>query len=150
MTSAGRVTSEGHPVTSGGRVTSSLMFVSDLDRSVAFYREVFLCEVTVHAHDAVLLLTPGGFQLYLIARGSGSWHPSGGIGLQCLIWTVDNTEELAAVESAIERRAGATRRFTSAGVTFVGGRDPDGTRVLVAHPCPRELPRSIVDTHLYA
>ena len=29
------------------RVTSSVIFVSDIDRSVDFYRDVFACEVTI-------------------------------------------------------------------------------------------------------
>lgn len=64
------------------RITSSVVFVSRLERSVEFYRDVFSCETTIHERGAALLLAPGGFQLHLIARGDRATHPSGGIGLQ--------------------------------------------------------------------
>jgi catechol 2,3-dioxygenase-like lactoylglutathione lyase family enzyme len=39
------------------------MRVSDLDRSVRFYRDVFCCQVALREPDAALLLTPDGFQI---------------------------------------------------------------------------------------
>lgn len=132
------------------RVTSSVVFVSRLDRSIEFYRDVFSCEVTIRDRDAALLLAPGGFQLYLIARGPSASHPSHGIGFQYLIWAVESDAELRVVARAIEDRGCRTTTYTNGGVVFVAGRDPDGIRVLVAHPSPEELPRSIVGPHLYA
>jgi hypothetical protein len=37
----------------------------------------------------------------------------------------------------------------SGGVTFVEGRDPDGIRVVIAHPSPLQLPRSSLDSRIY-
>jgi catechol 2,3-dioxygenase-like lactoylglutathione lyase family enzyme len=132
------------------RITSSVVFVSDLSRSVEFYREVFSCEVSLVARGAALLLARGGFQVYLIERGSRSVHPSGGIGLQYLIWTVDSQRDLEESLGRLAVRGRRTDSFSSGGVNFVAGRDPDGIRILIAHPSPEELPRSVVDTHLYA
>ena len=76
------------------RVTSSVLFVSRLDRSIEFYRDVFSCTVTIREPGAALLLAPDGFQIYLIARGTRAEHPSGGIGHQYLIWAVGSDAEL--------------------------------------------------------
>jgi catechol 2,3-dioxygenase-like lactoylglutathione lyase family enzyme len=131
------------------RVTSSVIYVSVLDPSLEFYRDVFSCEVTIHDRDAALLLAPGGFQIYLIARGARTPHLSVAIGPQFLIWAVDTATELQELEKAIQSRGGRTDSFTSGGVAFVAARDPDGIRILAAHPSPEILPRSVVSARLY-
>lgn len=132
------------------RITSSVVFVSDLDRSVEFYRDVFSCDLAIQARGAALLLARGGFQIYLIARGSRAEHPSGGIGVQYLIWTVDSQQDLEESSARLSNQGRRTDTFTSGGVTFVASRDPDGIRILITHPSPEDLPRSVVDIHLYA
>jgi hypothetical protein len=127
-----------------------VVFVSDLSRSAGFYRDLFSCEVHIEACGAALLLTPGGFQVYLIARGGTAPHPSGGIGLQYLIWAVDSTKELNDLEQAIQARGGRTYRHTSGGITVLTSRDPDGIRIVVTHPSPVALPRVLIDNCLYA
>ena len=74
------------------RVTSSVIFVSELERSVDFSCEVLSCGATIHDRGAALLLSPGGFQIYLIARTARTWHPSRAIGPQYLIWAVDSAQ----------------------------------------------------------
>jgi catechol 2,3-dioxygenase-like lactoylglutathione lyase family enzyme len=133
----------------GARITSSVIFVSDVDRSVDFYRDVFACEVTIQTPEAALLLAHGGFQIYLIGRSARTPHPSGGIGLQYLIWAVHSAEVLRELDQALRRHGAVTHTYTSGGVTFVAGRDPDGIRILMAHPGPDQLPRSIVVAQLY-
>ncbi len=131
------------------RVTSSVIFVRDIDRSVHFYRDVFACEVTIQKPEAALLLAPGGFQIYLIGRSARTPHPLGGIGPQYLIWAVDSAEDLQELERTLRRDGRVSQTFTSGGVTFVEGRDPDGIRILMAHPGPDELPRSVIGAPLY-
>jgi catechol 2,3-dioxygenase-like lactoylglutathione lyase family enzyme len=132
------------------RVTSSVLFVSRLDRSIEFYRDVFSCTVSIRERDAALLLAPDGFQIYLIARGTRAEHPSGGIGLQYLIWAVESDAELRDIAQALQDRVGRTDSYASGGVSFLEARDPDGIRILVACPSPEKFPRSVVDTRLYA
>jgi hypothetical protein len=86
------------------RVSSSVLFVSRLNRSIEFYRNVFSCTATIHYPDAALLLAPDGFQIYLIARGTRAEHPSGGIGLQYLIWAVDSDADLRNIAQALQER----------------------------------------------
>lgn len=131
-------------------VASSVMFVSQLDRSVAFYRDVFTCEVAIRDQDAALLTAPGGFQIYLVSKGSGTSHASGSIGPQYLMWATDSAAALEHMEGALREHGGAPAyRFTSGGVMFVRGHDPDGIRVVIAYPSPAIRPRSLVGSHLY-
>lgn len=140
-------------MTSGpARVTSCVVFVQELSRSVDFYRDIFSCEVTIQTEQDALVVTPGGFQIYLFARGARAAHPSGGIGLQYVIWGVEAAAELAEIQRALANRPGhyPTSVHTSDGITFLASRDPDGIRILVAHPRPQRFPRSVVDNYLHA
>ena len=131
-------------------VASALVFVADLDRSVDFYHDVFDCQVTLREGEAALMVAPGGFQIYLIEKGGRAQHPSGGIGVQCLMWATDSTAGLAHFEQALRARGCHTHTHTSGGVRFVEGRDPDGIRVIIAQPSPEERPRSALAILLYA
>lgn len=132
------------------RVTSAVVFVSRLNRSIEFYRDVFACEVTIRDPGAALLLAPDGFQIYLIDQGTRAEHPSGGLGHQYLIWAVNGAAELQQIEQTARRSACRTSVYSSGGVTFLAIHDPDGTRVLIAHPGPDRLPRTVLGAHLYA
>jgi len=131
------------------RITSSVVVVSELARSVRFYRDLFSCTVTIESCDAALLLTPDGFQVYLLEGGPNASHSSGGIGLKSLIWAVDSATALTDLERAIQERGLRSYRHSSGGVTFLTTKDPDGIRILVAHPSPAEMPRSLVEPWLY-
>lgn len=130
-------------------VASAVIFVTDLDRSVAFYTEVFGCTVSLHDTDAALLLTPSGFQIYLIGRGRQESHPTGGIGDRHLLWATESRGSLADLRSRLEERSAYTDTHTAGGITFVQGRDPDGIRVVIAYPTPAQSARSVVDSRLY-
>ncbi|MBC9822890.1 VOC family protein [Terrabacter sp. MAHUQ-38] len=131
------------------RLASSVMFVAQLDRSVDFYRDVFRCRVAIRDLDAALLVTTDGFQIYLVAKGGRAQRPSGHIGLHCLMWSTDSVEALENVEGVLRERGGHPDRYSSGGVTFVRGHDPDGIDVVIAHPTPEMLPRSVIAPRLY-
>ena len=131
------------------RVASSVIFVSDLDRSVTFYRDVFACEMTIREGGAALLLAPGGFQIYLIARSDREIHPTGGIGHEFLMWAVDTPAALEHFAQALKDRGHYVDTHTSGGVQFVEGHDPDRIRVVIAHPSPHQRPRSVLDSRFY-
>lgn len=132
------------------RIASSVVFVSDLARSVAFYRDVFSCDVALQEEDAALLLTPAGFQLYLRAMGGSSQHASGGVGVQHLMWATDTAADLKHFEQVLRRHNCYVDTHTRSEVSFVEGRDPDGIRVVIAHPSPEQLPRESLDPRLYS
>jgi catechol 2,3-dioxygenase-like lactoylglutathione lyase family enzyme len=132
------------------KVASSVLFVSELDRSVIFYRDLFGCDLSLRSDDAALLLTPGGFQLYIIERGKhAALHP-GGLGHHLLMWSTDSARGLEYFEQALKDAGSYTGTHTAGDVTFVEGYDPDGIRIVIAHPDPAQRPRSLFDSHLYA
>jgi catechol 2,3-dioxygenase-like lactoylglutathione lyase family enzyme len=131
-------------------VGSTVMFVSDLNKSVTFYRDVFGCEVTINKAGAVLLRAPGGFQIYLRSVGKRAAHPSGNIGVQYLMWTTDSTETLEQFEKTLRDRGCYTYTHTDGGVTFVEGHDPDGIPAVVAQPSPEHLPRRMLSPRVYS
>lgn len=131
------------------QVASCVVFVSEMSRSVDFYREIFDCEVAVQAADAALLLAPGGFQLYLRALNPSAQHSLGGIGAQYLMWASDSQEAPEQYEQALRARNCFVDAYESDGIKFVRGRDPDGIPVVIAHPSPERRPRSTVDPRLY-
>jgi catechol 2,3-dioxygenase-like lactoylglutathione lyase family enzyme len=132
------------------KVASSVLFVAELDRSVTFYRDLFGCQVTLRSPEAAILLTPGGFQLYIIERGKRAEHHTGGLGVHLLMWSTDSVKGLEYFEQALKDTGSYTDTHTAGEVTFVEGRDPDGLRIVIAHPDPAQRPRSVFDTHLYA
>lgn len=132
------------------RVSSSVIFVRDLDRSIEFYRDVFAYRTTILDLDAALLLSPDGFQLYLIVRGRRTPHPLGGIGLQHLIWAVDSAQSLDRFEQVLKDRGIRYSIRTSGDVKFLTARDPDGIRIMIAYPPPQAHPRSVISAQMYA
>ena len=130
-------------------VTSSVLSVSRLDRSIEFYRDVFSCTVSLREPGAALLLAPDGFQIYLVARGTRAEHPSGGIGHQYLIWAVAVRPSCETWHRPLADRDGHPDSSTHGGVSFVTARDPDGIRIVVAHPSPEKLPRAVIAARLY-
>jgi catechol 2,3-dioxygenase-like lactoylglutathione lyase family enzyme len=132
------------------KVSSSVVFVQDLDRSIEFYRDVFGCETTILDLNAALLLSPDGFQLYLVARGDRAQHALGGIGIQYLIWAVESADALDHFEQVLNDRGVRTSTHSSGGVDFLTAHDPDNIRVVIAHPSPHSLPRSLISSHVFS
>lgn len=130
------------------KVASSLMTVSDLDRSVNFYLDVFSCQVAVHEQDTALLLTPDGFQIYLHSKGPSRRPRVGATGVKYLMWATDSQAELQRISQRLRAYDAAVFSYTENGVTFVEGSDPDHGRVIVAYPSPSQLPREMIASRL--
>lgn len=76
------------------RLASAVMFVADLGSSVVFYQELLGLEVSVQSVDAALLVSPDGYQLYLRSMGKRAQHSSGTIGIQYLVWSAEDEDDL--------------------------------------------------------
>jgi catechol 2,3-dioxygenase-like lactoylglutathione lyase family enzyme len=117
-------------------IFASLFNVSDLHRSVSFYRDVFGLEVLSH-DDKVASLTvdDSDQQQVLILRevGKGARQPGrGNVGSRLLVLTADSPDELDVIEQKLaERRALIGRRQTETW-TAVVGYDPDHIEVAVS------------------
>ena len=131
------------------KVASAVIVVAELERSLSFYQEIFDCTVALRQGNGALMLTPGGFEIYLMAKGSRKSHPTGGIGEQHLMWATDSAAALSHFEQLLKDRGAYIYTHDSAGVTFVEGHDPDGIRVIITHPSPQQQPRAVLDSRLY-
>ncbi|WP_018602299.1 VOC family protein [Mycobacterium sp. 155] len=127
-------------------VTSCVVRVTDLDQSVAFYRDIFSCQVAVHSEDMALLLTSKGFQIYLHAKEPFVVRGNGVLGVHHLVWSTDSESDLQQITQRLQAYDPATYVHTDAatGLTFVDACGPDSERIIVTHPSPRELPRSAI------
>ena len=62
------------------------------------------CTESLHEDDAALLLTSGGFQLYLIAKGDREPARSAGLGDQYLLWSAPDEAALEPLSWPWTRR----------------------------------------------
>ena len=126
------------------RLNHAVLFVSDLDRSVRFYTEVFAMEVIAReprADAAFLRLPRSGnhHDLGLFGVGTaGGPKQRRAIGLYHLAWQVDTIDELAAARQTL-LDAGAYTGESSHGATkSLYGADPDGNEFELMWMLPRQ------------
>ena len=133
----------------GSRIGSAVMFVQDLGRSVRFYQEVLGLAVTDQSPTAALLVSAQGTQLILRAMGTQGAHALGGVGLQYLIWTADDADDLQRCERALTERSAYRDTRSSEGVTVVEGSDPDNITVMIGYPGPDQRPFGKLPVRIY-
>jgi len=126
------------------RLNHAVLFVEQLDRSVAFYTDVFGMDVAArepHAGAAFLRLPRSGnhHDLGLFEVGTaGGPKRRGAIGLYHLAWQVDTIDELAAARATL-LEAGAHTGESSHGATkSLYGADPDGNEFEIMWMLPRD------------
>lgn len=126
------------------RLNHAVLFVADLERSEAFYTEVFGMVVAAReprANAAFLRLPRSGNHHDLGLFGVGPTAAPkrrGAIGLYHLAWQVDTVDELAAARNVLGH-AGALSGESSHGATkSVYGADPDGNEFEIMWMLPRE------------
>ena len=133
----------------GARLDSVVMFVHDLDRSVSFYSDVLNLHVADRSATAALLIGAKRSQLILRAMGRGAEHALGGIGVQYVIWTADDPDDLTRCEQALRARSAWRDTRTTEHVTAVEGRDPDDIAVMIVYPGPDQAPLHELPVRIY-
>lgn len=130
-------------MTSVHRLNHAVLYVSDIERSVSFYRDVLGMEEVIREAGgrAVFLRAPGSgnhHDLGLFALGAGATPPPrGSVGLYHLAWQVDSLRELASMRSLLAA-AGALGGQADHGATkSLYAKDPDGIEFEVMWPVPR-------------
>lgn len=131
------------------RLASAVMFVAELDRSVEFYRELLTWDIRLRDSTVALLAGPDGSQLYLRAMGPKAVHPLGQVGIQYLIWTADDLDDLARCERVLRARSTQVTRKSADGFTVLEGRGPDDVPVLVTYPGPDGARRHKIMRRIY-
>ena len=143
MTST-KVDRQAHESGASVDVVAIVVRVSDLDRSLEFYCDVFTCHVAVRDEDMALLLTPQGFEIYLHQKDEFHSRAAGARGVQNLMWATDSQSDMQRITDRLRAYDSAVYSYTVEGMTILEGIDPDGFRVIVAYPTPRRLPRTAI------
>jgi catechol 2,3-dioxygenase len=135
-----------HPQTRVGHVH---LKVADLERSLAFYRDLLGFEVTLHYGSQAVFLSAGGYHHHI---GLNTWESAGGMppppgttGLYHVAFLYPNRLELARIlQRLLEQRYpidGASDHGVSEAIYL---RDPDQNGVeLYADRAPDDYPRDV-------
>lgn len=122
----------------------AVIHVHELDRAVDFYSELFGLQVARRDEDAALLTGQSGqCELALLHRPAAE-HPTGGVGVQAMVWQVPTPQALAEHEQRLWALAGHADRREHGSLSVVTGHDPDRQRLLlVCPPAASELPAEL-------
>jgi len=133
----------------GPALRAAVMFVRDLDRSVAFYRDLLDLRVSDASTTAALLINDDGSQLVLRATGANATHSLGSVGVQYLAWTTATRADLDRRADILRRHSAYIETRTDPGVTVVEGRDPDDVVVILVYADGRG-PMQSIPARVYA
>jgi catechol-2,3-dioxygenase len=113
------------------RLNHAVLFVSDLERSIAFYQQAF--DMTVMAREpranaAFLRLPRSGnhHDLGLFGVGAQPPRPRGSLGLYHLAWQVDTIEQLEEARLTLANLDAFTGESSHGATKSVYGQDLDG------------------------
>jgi len=125
------------------RLNHAVLFVADLERSVAFYADAFGMEVIAReprANAAFLRLPRGGnhHDLGLFGVGTaGGPKRRGAIGLYHLAWQLDTIDELADARQTLAELDAHTGESSHGATKSIYGADPDGNEFEIMWMLPR-------------
>jgi catechol-2,3-dioxygenase len=127
------------------RLNHAVLYVRDVERSVAFYGDVLGFTAVMGMPGAAFLRAPAStndHDLGLFEIGAAAGPPTAGrstVGLYHLAWEVDTLAELVRVREAL-LRAGALVGESDHGTTkSLYGKDPDGLEFEVVWLIPADL-----------
>jgi catechol-2,3-dioxygenase len=125
------------------RLNHAVLFVADLERSLAFYTGVFGMTVAAtepRARAAFLRLPRSGnhHDLGLFEVGpQAAPRRRGGIGLYHLAWQLDTIDELAAARGTLQDAGALTGESSHGATKSLYGADPDGNEFEIMWMLPR-------------
>ena len=125
------------------RLNHAVLFVADVNRSIAFYEAAFGMEVAAReprADAAFLRLPRSGnhHDLGLFGVGDQPPRPRGSLGLYHLAWQVDTIEELEQARLTLADLGAFTGESSHGATKSVYAHDPDGNEFEVMWMLPRE------------
>jgi hypothetical protein len=130
-------------------LSTAVMFVHDLEASVAFYSGLLMMDVTVKEPSAALLVNASSVQLYLREMGPRTPRALGSIGVQYVIWTASDVDDLRRCQRFLEERRARVLETTVGDITFIEGTDPSGAPVVVTFPGPDRAARHAIMRRIY-
>jgi len=125
------------------RLNHAVLYVSDLDRSAAFYREAFGFEEISRLGGQMAFLRASSsdnhHDLGLMAVGAGAPQPPrGSTGLYHLAWEVASINDLAEMAETLTRLDALGGMSDHGATKSLYGHDPDGIEFEVMWLVPRE------------
>jgi catechol-2,3-dioxygenase len=111
-----------------------VMNVSDLNRSIDFYREVLAFTVLSQNEQLATVSAPDSDQpqvIVLRAFGSGRMGGARTPGVRAFILEVDSTDQQEQIARDLDSRGLLVSRRSQTDWTAIVGRDPDGVGVVV-------------------
>ena len=126
------------------RLNHAVLFVSDLERALAFYQQAFGAEVVAReprADAAFLRLPKSGNHHDLGLFGIGAGAPPrapGTVGLYHLAWQVDTIDDLEDAKATLAGMGALTGESSHGATKSLYGVDPDGNEFEVMWMLPRE------------
>ncbi len=124
------------------RLNHAVLFVADLERSIAFYSDAFGMTVMAReprANAAFLRLPRSGNHHDLGLFGVGAQPPRrrGGLGLYHLAWQVDTIEELEEARATLADAGALTGESSHGATKSLYAADPDGNEFEVMWMLPK-------------
>ena len=126
------------------KLNHAVLKVKDLDRSVAFYRDVFgFREIARAGKQMAFMRAPGSenhHDLGFLALGPRATEaPPSAVGLFHLAWQVPAIEDLAAAREKLIAIGAVSGESDHGATKSVYGVDPDGHEFEIMWKVPREL-----------
>jgi len=126
-------------------IFTAYLQVSDLERSLSFYRDGLGLEADWNDGALAVLRSPGTAAHTLVLRevGDGAERPLGEVGVTRLAWQMTHPAELDDAEARLSRHALRYQRLREADADRIVMRDPDGLTVILFHaigPTPTGKP----------
>jgi catechol-2,3-dioxygenase len=125
------------------RLNHAVLFVSDLERAIAFYTDALGFRVIDHEErmNAAFLRVPDSqnhHDLGLFGLGAGAPRAGRGhTGLYHLAWQVDTIDQLAAMREPLVASGAYTGESSHGATKSLYGADPDGNEFEVMWMVPR-------------
>jgi catechol-2,3-dioxygenase len=124
------------------RLNHAVLFVADLERSIAFYQQAFDMAIMARearANAAFLRLPRSGnhHDLGLFGVGAQPPRPRGALGLYHLAWQVDTVDELEEARRTLADLGALTGESSHGATKSLYGQDPDGNEFEVMWMLPK-------------
>jgi len=126
-------------------IFTAYLQVSDLERSLSFYRDGLGLEADWNDGTLAVLHSPGTAAHTLVLRevGDGAARSLGEVGVTRLAWEMTHSAELDDAEERLSQHAVRYQRLREADADRIVMRDPDGLSVILFHasqPTPTGKP----------
>ena len=128
------------------RLNHAVLYVRDVERSLAFYRDVLGFRVKVEIPGRAVFLQAEGstndHDLGLFALGAGAGPSEAGratVGLYHLAWEVDTLAELARIREVLVQAGALVGASDHATTKALYAQDPDGLEFEVSWLLPADL-----------